>query len=245
MRVAWVKFIAGVLAVGGGSSLGREGPSVQLAGTLSSNLSALVRHGEERAASRDRGGRRGRLGGDLQHAACGHRVRAGGNPGRPEQPAAGQRGGGLGGGRVCRACDPGQSSGVRSADGEFLDVDGPCCSCPVVAILATIVGRLFPARRAGPAPADAAFGTEPDPALGAAGLRCVLHVGDRGYGLSLLRTAGRFQPRLRRPDRQPERSGAGRGSVAAARWKTGGDDSSPTARADAAAFSRPAFSSAP
>ncbi|MCE0523495.1 MAG: chloride channel protein [Methylacidiphilales bacterium] len=41
-RVAWVKFIAGVLAVGGGSSLGREGPSVQLAGTVASNLSGLL-----------------------------------------------------------------------------------------------------------------------------------------------------------------------------------------------------------
>ncbi|HEX4139478.1 MAG TPA: chloride channel protein [Candidatus Methylacidiphilales bacterium] len=40
-RVAWVKFFAGILAVGGGSSLGREGPSVQLAGTLTSNLSGL------------------------------------------------------------------------------------------------------------------------------------------------------------------------------------------------------------
>ena len=41
-RVAWVKFIAGVLAVGGGSSLGREGPSVQLAGTVASNLSGFL-----------------------------------------------------------------------------------------------------------------------------------------------------------------------------------------------------------
>src|SRR5271170_2118101 len=41
-RVAWVKFIAGVLAVGGGSSLGREGPSVQLAGTVASNLSGIL-----------------------------------------------------------------------------------------------------------------------------------------------------------------------------------------------------------
>jgi len=40
-RIAWVKFIAGILAVGGGSSLGREGPSVQLAGTVASNLSGL------------------------------------------------------------------------------------------------------------------------------------------------------------------------------------------------------------
>jgi CIC family chloride channel protein len=41
-RVVWVKFIAGVLAVGGGSSLGREGPSVQLAGALASNLSGML-----------------------------------------------------------------------------------------------------------------------------------------------------------------------------------------------------------
>ena len=41
-RVAWVKFIAGVLTVGGGSSLGREGPSVQLAGAVTSNLSGLL-----------------------------------------------------------------------------------------------------------------------------------------------------------------------------------------------------------
>jgi CIC family chloride channel protein len=41
-RVAWVKFIAGILAVGGGSSLGREGPSVQLAGAITSNLSGLL-----------------------------------------------------------------------------------------------------------------------------------------------------------------------------------------------------------
>ncbi len=41
VRVLWVKFIAGVLSVGGGSSLGREGPSVQLAGTLASTLSGF------------------------------------------------------------------------------------------------------------------------------------------------------------------------------------------------------------
>ncbi len=40
-RVVWVKFIAGALSVGGGSSLGREGPSVQLAGGLTSQLSGF------------------------------------------------------------------------------------------------------------------------------------------------------------------------------------------------------------
>ncbi len=41
-RVVWVKFIAGTLSVGGGSSLGREGPSVQLAGGLASNLAGWL-----------------------------------------------------------------------------------------------------------------------------------------------------------------------------------------------------------
>jgi CIC family chloride channel protein len=41
-NVVWVKFIAGVVSIGGGCSLGREGPSVQLAGALASNLSGLA-----------------------------------------------------------------------------------------------------------------------------------------------------------------------------------------------------------
>lgn len=41
-RVVWVKFVAGALSVGGGSSLGREGPSVQLAGGLASQLSGYL-----------------------------------------------------------------------------------------------------------------------------------------------------------------------------------------------------------
>jgi CIC family chloride channel protein len=41
-RVAWVKFIAGILSIGGGSSLGRTGPSVQLSGTVASNLAGLL-----------------------------------------------------------------------------------------------------------------------------------------------------------------------------------------------------------
>ncbi|MGP8199021.1 MAG: chloride channel protein [Limisphaerales bacterium] len=41
-RVAWVKFLAGAVSIGGGSSMGREGPSVQLAGTISSNLAGLA-----------------------------------------------------------------------------------------------------------------------------------------------------------------------------------------------------------
>ena len=41
-RVVWVKFIAGALSVGGGASLGREGPSVQLAAGLSSQLGGTL-----------------------------------------------------------------------------------------------------------------------------------------------------------------------------------------------------------
>jgi len=41
-RTAWVKFVAGVISVGGGSSLGREGPSVQIGGALASNIAAVA-----------------------------------------------------------------------------------------------------------------------------------------------------------------------------------------------------------
>lgn len=41
-RVVWVKFVAGILSIGGGSSMGREGPSVQMAGGLASNLAGLL-----------------------------------------------------------------------------------------------------------------------------------------------------------------------------------------------------------
>jgi CIC family chloride channel protein len=52
-RVAWVKFLAGIISVGGGSSLGREGPSVQIAATLASNLAGLTGEAKQnrRAAS--------------------------------------------------------------------------------------------------------------------------------------------------------------------------------------------------
>ncbi len=41
-RVTWVKFVGGVLTVGGGASLGREGPTVQLGGGLASQLAGLL-----------------------------------------------------------------------------------------------------------------------------------------------------------------------------------------------------------
>ena len=42
-RIVWVKFIAATLSVGGGLSLGREGPSVQLAGGLASVIGQKFR----------------------------------------------------------------------------------------------------------------------------------------------------------------------------------------------------------
>ena len=41
-RILWVKFLAGVLSIGGGGSLGREGPSVQLSAAAASNFSSLL-----------------------------------------------------------------------------------------------------------------------------------------------------------------------------------------------------------
>ena len=41
-RVIWVKFVAGILTVGGGASLGREGPTVQLAGAAASNIAGRL-----------------------------------------------------------------------------------------------------------------------------------------------------------------------------------------------------------
>ena len=41
-RTVWVKFLAGTLSIGGGMSLGREGPSVQMAGTLGSAIASKL-----------------------------------------------------------------------------------------------------------------------------------------------------------------------------------------------------------
>jgi chloride channel protein, CIC family len=49
-RVVWVKLAAGIISIGGGASLGREGPSVQLASGLASNLAAQL--GEAKQARR-------------------------------------------------------------------------------------------------------------------------------------------------------------------------------------------------
>ena len=44
-RVVWAKFLAGVISVGGGMSIGCEGPCVQISGALGSNLARFDRNG--------------------------------------------------------------------------------------------------------------------------------------------------------------------------------------------------------
>ena len=41
-RIAWIKFLAGVLSIGGGQSLGREGPSVQIGSNIASTVAGLL-----------------------------------------------------------------------------------------------------------------------------------------------------------------------------------------------------------
>ncbi len=41
-RIAIIKFIAGAISIGGGQSLGREGPTVQIGGNLSSSLAGVL-----------------------------------------------------------------------------------------------------------------------------------------------------------------------------------------------------------
>ena len=41
-RAVWVKFLGGVLSIGGGGSLGREGPSVHVAAGMASQLAGLT-----------------------------------------------------------------------------------------------------------------------------------------------------------------------------------------------------------
>jgi len=53
-RSVIVKFVAGILTLGGGTSLGREGPSVYVGGGVASNLAARSRGSPGRAT---RGGR--------------------------------------------------------------------------------------------------------------------------------------------------------------------------------------------
>jgi len=41
-HIAWIKFVAGAISIGGGQSLGREGPTVQIGANLASSLAGLL-----------------------------------------------------------------------------------------------------------------------------------------------------------------------------------------------------------
>jgi len=41
-RIAWIKFIAGAISIGGGQSLGREGPTVQIGSNLASTIAGIL-----------------------------------------------------------------------------------------------------------------------------------------------------------------------------------------------------------
>ena len=41
-RIAWIKFVAGIISIGGGQSLGREGPTVQIGSNLASDRKSVV-----------------------------------------------------------------------------------------------------------------------------------------------------------------------------------------------------------
>jgi CIC family chloride channel protein len=41
-RIAWIKFVAGAFSIGGGQSLGREGPTVQIGSNLASSLAGIL-----------------------------------------------------------------------------------------------------------------------------------------------------------------------------------------------------------
>ncbi|HEX4084659.1 MAG TPA: chloride channel protein, partial [Chthoniobacteraceae bacterium] len=41
-RIAWIKIIAGVISIGGGQSLGREGPTVQIGGNFSASIAGML-----------------------------------------------------------------------------------------------------------------------------------------------------------------------------------------------------------
>jgi chloride channel protein, CIC family len=47
-RAVWVKFVGGILSLGGGSSLGREGPSVHFAGGIASNVAGIFGEPKQR-----------------------------------------------------------------------------------------------------------------------------------------------------------------------------------------------------
>ena len=109
------KFLTGVLCIGSGHSMGREGPSVQIGAGLASAVGRWLQLSPGPRQGPGAGRRRRRAGGGLQHAGGGGAVRARGDHRRHERRAAridGRRLGGVGG---RRAIDPRQRAAVPRA----------------------------------------------------------------------------------------------------------------------------------
>ena len=95
MRSVIVKFIGGVLTLGGGTSLGREGPSVYVGGGVASNIAAALgipRTGRRQPSAT---GAAASLGCGFQHAACRNNVRSGGNARKSSSEAGSSEGSSL------------------------------------------------------------------------------------------------------------------------------------------------------
>ena len=72
LRILWVKLLAGIIGIGAGLSLGREGPSIQLGAVTAQGLSRLLKRTrlEERYLLTS-GASKCRLGGSLQRSVSG------------------------------------------------------------------------------------------------------------------------------------------------------------------------------
>jgi CIC family chloride channel protein len=107
-RIAWIKFLAGVVSIGGGQSLGREGPTVQIGGR--------ARGRKTESPDSNRGGSGGGAGRGLQCAAGVGGVCARGNHWGFEQRID-WNGSGCGSDRsFCGACVHGGAAGVFNAE---------------------------------------------------------------------------------------------------------------------------------
>ena len=164
-RVAWVKFIAGIVSIGGGSSLGREGPSVQLAGAVASNLAGSGGDAEAEPARPPRPGAAAGL-------AAAFNTPLAATTFVLEEIIGDLNSRLLGGVLLASVLGALVVHGVIGKQPSFTltGVDAPSwlgyALTPVVAALAGLVGRVFPEGLAGLARADE--GTPPGSRLAAA-----------------------------------------------------------------------------
>ena len=107
-RVAFGKFLTGVMCIGCGHSMGREGPSVQIAAGMASTDREMVPAVAGEGAEPGAGGCSRGAGGGVQHSGSGGAVCARGNYRRHECAADRVGGSGVGVGGDCGAIGAGQ-----------------------------------------------------------------------------------------------------------------------------------------